>query len=77
MIKKTVRINGRPLIPLTVGERAIIQIYGGGHLRTSAVQAITQDNSRYIEFETQNSVYHLLPQFAAAAKMPEVYVLCA
>ena len=77
MTKKTVRLNGKPLLPLKVGESAIIQVYGGDHIRTSTVQAIRRNDSRYIEFETKNSVYHLFPQFAAAANVPEVYALCA
>ena len=75
--KETVLIGGGLLSPLEIGAQAVIQVFNGGSILTEPVQTILQNSSKHIKFETQNSIYHLLPQLAAVCKLPTSQLLAA
>jgi len=75
--KKTVMIGGGLLSPLEIGVCAAIREFNGDFIFTEPVQTIIQENCKNIKFETQDSIYHLLPQLAPARKMRIPHLLAA
>ena len=75
--KKAVLIGGGLLSPLEIGARATIQVFSGGFILTEPVQTILQNSSKHIKFETQDSIYHLLPQMASVCKLQPSQLIAA
>lgn len=74
--KKAVLLYGSLQLPLKVGLRAII-FQNGGHIRTSAVAAITQVDERFIVFETQDSTYCVAPCLSPEPTAMALSTVCA
>lgn len=69
--KKEIRLLfGILLKPLVVGKPATI-VHTGGWMKTTPVKAITRLTTVNVVFETENSVYCIVPyQHPAASKAP-------
>ena len=61
--KKTLCIAGSMLLPIEIGEPALIREHDGGYRRTSTVLSMDKVSEDEIKFETQNTLYmlHLTP----------------
>ncbi len=57
-MKKEKTIIGTLVVPITVGQPALILDHGN-HLQTSVVQSIHHRSDRLIVFETLNTIYRL------------------
>lgn len=69
-MKKTVKLNGSVVHPVTVGEGAVL-IANGKVYHTSRVVAIHEYTSEYVSFETLNTHYSVYaPTFPFAAVSP-------
>lgn len=60
MTKKDVYVTGTLLMPLAVGQRALLR-QGNDLIFTSLVVEIRENRGDLICFETMNSVYHVSP----------------
>lgn len=58
--KKRIFMTGEVLLPLTVGQRAMIYSKNG-YTRTSAVVSVKEISRRFVVFETLNSIYCVTP----------------
>lgn len=58
MLKKEKTIIGTLVVPITVGQPALILDHGA-HMQTSIVQSILHRSDRLIVFETLNTIYRL------------------
>lgn len=68
--KKEIRLNGKLLRPLVIGQGAIFHS-GGMVYHTSRVVAVQEQSEDMIQFETLNTKYHLsLNPFRCAAICP-------
>ncbi len=56
MLKKVVTVQGTLMIPLQVGQKAIIR-RGGDFIYTSRVVDVIVQSAEYACFETMNAVY--------------------
>ena len=69
-MKKTVKLNGSVVHPVTVGEGAVL-IANGKVYHTSKVVAVYEYTIDHVCFETQNTVYDVYaPTFPFAAVSP-------
>ena len=61
--KKTLCIAGSMLLPIEIGEPALIREHDGGYRCTSTVLSMDKVSEDEIKFETQNTLYmlHLTP----------------
>lgn len=57
--KKTLCIVGSMLLPIKIGEPALIREHSGGYRRTSTVLSLDMLTDNEIKFETQNTLYVL------------------
>lgn len=57
--KKTLCIVGSMLLPIKIGEPALIREHSGGYRRTSTVLSLDMITDNKIKFETQNTLYVL------------------
>lgn len=60
ILKKSATVCGTLMLPLCVGNRALI-LHDGGYIHTSKVEAIHSVSANEIRFETRNTCYRLLP----------------
>lgn len=60
MLKKSATVSGTLMLPLCIGNRALI-LHEGGYIRTSKVETIHSVSANEIRFETRNTCYRLLP----------------
>ncbi len=70
MLKKVVTIQGTLMVPLQVGQKAVIR-HSGDFIRTSRVVDVILQNTEYACFETMNSVYKVYLE-TAPATVPSV-----
>ena len=71
--KKTTRLFGNLLQPLTVGECAMIRT-NGQTMRTSRVVSITSVGPDMVSFETMNTNYTLLNPAVAQVNMTPSWI---
>lgn len=57
--KKTLCIAGSMLLPIEIGEPALIREHDGGYRRTTTVISLDKLSDSEIKFETQNTLYVL------------------
>lgn len=57
--KKTLCIAGSMILPIVVGQPAVISELNGGYRQTTAVVAVKRLSESIIKFETQNTNYLL------------------
>ncbi len=71
-------IRGTVALPLIVNQSAIIY-YSSSFTRTSPVISVTAVTKKYIRFETQDSIYCVLPTTAyeTSAPIPYPVLTCA
>lgn len=64
--KETVCIAGSLLLPITIGEPALIREHDGSYRRTSSVVSMDKLSDTELKFETLNTHYllHLAPSGA-------------
>lgn len=76
-MKKLMHINGKLLLPLSEGNRAVIAS-GGSCIYTSRVVEIIEETEALAHFETMNSIYKvaLVPNPSEAA-LPISSAMCA
>ncbi len=72
--KKCVFIRGTVVMPLVVNQRAIIY-HGGSCTRTSPVVSVKEVTQKYILFETQNSIYCVVPVPASEMAVESAYAV--
>lgn len=76
-MKKNISLNGRILLPLQEGQRAVIQS-GSSIIHTSLVVEIIEHNPEFAHFETMNSVYQVaLAPVPIEAALPTPLAMCA
>jgi len=74
--KKTTILNGTLLLPLRVGEGALI-LHNGTQIKTSTVVSIRSISMTGISFETRNTNYTLLLPAPAQSVMVDAPALAA
>ena len=57
--KKSRHVAVTLMLPVKVGNRALLLLENGQTLRTSIVEAIIEQQPEKIIFETKNSIYHV------------------
>ena len=77
--KKELKLYGRLMRPIKVGNTAVVSA-GGRVFHTSRVVALHEQRADYIHFETQNRHYHLSMRpfpLAMVSLLPERLAACA
>lgn len=76
-MKKLICVSGKLLLPLQVGNRAVI-LNGGDCIYTSRVVEILKETAEVAYFETMNSVYKVsLAPVPIKAALPADLAMCA
>ena len=76
MLKKEKTIIGTLVVPITVGQPALILDHGA-HMQTSIVQSILHRSDRLIVFETLNTIYRLNIDTSAEQRKKRNFLLNA
>lgn len=66
--KKTLCIAGSMILPIAIGQPAVIMERDGGYRQTTTVVSMKRLSESVIRFETQNTLYllHLVPNIQKA-----------
>lgn len=61
-VKKELTITGKAVYPIEVGQYALIAESDGSTRRTSKVLSVSNEENGTTTFETENTLYHLIPK---------------